>query len=159
MTFFMELDVQTAKSQFEKALGVNKWPESPTSNCFCSYIHLLESLRNFDQALELLNRVLEIDPSYFNKNFHLAWNHLFNGRIRMAKNLFLKATEDSSSEYGYEGLCQIAIYHEEDYQEGISLMEDGINAIGRHPYYLSLQAIAYYRNKNNKAFLSLKKGA
>ena len=154
--FYMELDVKAAKSLFEKAMGVNRWPEAPTSMCFCSYIHLLESLKKNDQALELMERVLEIDPSYFNHNYTLAWNHLYNNRIREARNFFIKGKEVENQRYGFEGLCQIAIYHDEDYEEAVDLMNEGMSTFGRYPFFLSLQAIAYFRNGDMESFRTAK---
>ncbi len=79
--FFLEWDIAEAEKNFTKAMEIRQLYDRPTPYCFCGYAHFLIYNRRFDDAVELVEKIKNIDPSYVYFNADLSAVSYFTNQL------------------------------------------------------------------------------
>ena len=154
--FHFELDFEEAEKQFEKAFGVGEWPNSPSSFCFCSYIHLLMQSSRYDKAHDLLLKVIEIDPNYHRKNSDMGLLNYFKENWIEAE-LYLSRGISEKAGAGRAVMYLAKLYIiQENYDAALKLLNQNMAKSERHPEDVALLAVVYSRTNQIKKFEELK---
>ena len=142
---FLEWDFAGTESQIEEAFGINQWPESPTSFCFCTYVHLLISSGRLEEASGLLTSIRQIDPNYAYLYSDLGLIHLFQNQWSEAETHLVNGLSHHKSDYLYRLLGLVYILQGK-YEKAIETANESILSFGRDPRTIAYLAIAYFHS-------------
>ena len=150
----LELDFVKAEQEFERAMGVNMWPEAPSTFCFCAYIHLLMSKTEYEKSLELLDKVNVFDPNYHKSYTDRAYIYMLQGKYEKALEFFIQADDEVLDTY--LGLARLYTYYFMEYEKAFAILSEAKKGYGNHPYIKLHQAITHYRSGDVKKFQEIK---
>lgn len=148
--FFLEWDMKAAEQSFEKAMELQSWWNMPTPYCFCAYIHMLISDRRYNEATELLEEVLVIDPTYYYSDFDFGKVSFLSKQLDEAIPAMEAQLKRGDNFYSNQVRARIYIATEE-YQKAIETVENIlVNGEFRPALNIAVLADAYYKTGNTQ---------